>query len=102
MSLGIDAEMQLTPPAARPETTLLIQPFALAVDLQAGAVDKKVQRLVAIDPFRQDRQAAAAATQSRMVGDSDVDPKRAGDRSQHAFGLPQRLMKHQAKREACL
>jgi hypothetical protein len=37
-----------------------------------------------------------------VLRDGNIDPKRAGDRSQHAFGLPQRLMEHQAKREAGL
>jgi hypothetical protein len=42
---GINAEMQLTPPPARPDAVLLAQPFVFAVNLQACAVDKKMQRL---------------------------------------------------------
>ena len=37
-----------------------------------------------------------------MIGDGDIDPKRIGDRTQKAFGLTQRLVEHQAKREAGL
>jgi hypothetical protein len=39
MRVGIDAEMQLTPTPRGTNTTLLIQPFALAIDLQTSAVD---------------------------------------------------------------
>src|SRR6185312_5810396 len=38
----------------------------------------------------------------RVIRDGDIDPEHSGDRSQHALGLPQRLMEHQAKREASL
>ena len=54
-----DAEVQLAPAAARPDPMFLIQPFALAIYLEARAVDEEMQRLVAINPFQQDRQAAA-------------------------------------------
>jgi len=40
-------------------------------DLDAGAVDQKMQRLVPVDPFRQDRQVATPAAEGRMVGNSD-------------------------------
>ena len=60
MRVGINAEVQLAPAAARPDAVFLIQPFALAINLEASAVDEEMQRLVAVDPFRQDRQAAAA------------------------------------------
>ena len=69
MRVGINAEVQLAPAAARPDTMFLIQPFALAVNLEAGAVDEEMQRLVAIDPVWQDRQAAAATAQGRVIGD---------------------------------
>jgi len=39
---------------------LLIEPFALAVNLEASAVDQEMQWLRAIDALRQDRQPAAA------------------------------------------
>jgi hypothetical protein len=37
-----------------------------------------------------------------MVGDGDIDPERIGDRTQKTFGLTQRLVEHQAKRETGL
>ena len=40
MGVGIDAKMQLAPPPARADAVLLIEPFALALDLQAGAIDQ--------------------------------------------------------------
>jgi len=37
-----------------------------------------------------------------MIGDGDIDPKHIGDRVQKTFGLTQRLVEHQTKREAGL
>ena len=37
-----------------------------------------------------------------MIGDADIDSQHRSERSQQAFGLTQRLMEHQAKREAGL
>src|SRR5216110_2926372 len=102
MRARINTEMQLAPPAARSDTMFLIQPFALAVNLEARAVDEKMQRFVTTDPAWQDRQPAAPPAQSRVIGDSDIDMEHRGDRAQQALGLTQRLMKHQAKRETCL
>ena len=47
MRVGIDAEMQFAPAPRGTNTTLLIQPLALAVDLQTSAVDEEMQRFVA-------------------------------------------------------
>jgi hypothetical protein len=38
---GINTEVQLAPAPRRANTTLLIEPFAFAVNLQAGAIDKQ-------------------------------------------------------------
>src|SRR5690242_11978195 len=102
MRARINTEMQLAPPAARSDTMFLIQPFALAVNLEARAVDEKMQRFVTTDPAWQDRQPAAPPAQSRVIGDSDIDMEHRGDRAQQAFGLTQRLMKYQAQRETGL
>jgi hypothetical protein len=37
-----------------------------------------------------------------MIRDADINAERVGNRSQHALGLTQRLVEHQAKREARL
>jgi hypothetical protein len=42
MRAGIDAEVQLPPPSARPDAMFLIQPFALAVNLHTRAVDEEM------------------------------------------------------------
>ena len=55
MRARINTEMQLAPPATRPNATLLIQPFAFAVNLETRAVDKKMQRFITTDPAWQDR-----------------------------------------------
>jgi hypothetical protein len=43
--VGVNTEMQFAPAPRRADTAFLIQPFALTIDLQAGAIDKEVQRL---------------------------------------------------------
>jgi hypothetical protein len=45
MRAGVNPEMQFAPATRRAETTFLIQPFALTVDLQAGAIDEEMQWL---------------------------------------------------------
>jgi hypothetical protein len=40
MRVSINAEVQLPPPPARSNAVFLIPPFALAINLQAGAVDE--------------------------------------------------------------
>ena len=72
MRTRINTEMQLTPAAACPNAMLLVQPFALAVNFQAGTINKKMQRFIMTDPAWQDRQPAAPAAQSRVIGDSDT------------------------------
>jgi hypothetical protein len=80
----------------------LIEPLALAIDLEASAVDEEMQRLAGVDAVRQNRQATAAAAQRRVVRDSDIDLECIGDRPQQALGLTQWLVEHQAEREAGL
>jgi hypothetical protein len=46
MRVGIDAEMQFAPTPRGTNTSLLIQPFALAIDLQTSAVDEEMQWFV--------------------------------------------------------
>ena len=51
MRVGIYAKMQLAPPPTRPDTVFLIEPFALAINLEASAVDQQMQWLRQIDPL---------------------------------------------------
>ena len=78
---------------------VLCQPFALAIHLQSSAIDQKMQRLIAPGQAWQDCHAATAAAQGGMIRNGDINLERLGDRSQHAFGLTKRLVKHQPKRE---
>ena len=55
MRARTNTKMQLAPPAVRPDAMFLIQPFALAVNFEAGAVDEKMQWFVMMDPAWQDR-----------------------------------------------
>jgi hypothetical protein len=43
-----------------------------------------------------------AHCQTRVIRDGDINAEHVGDRSQHTLGLTQRLMEHEAKREARL
>src|ERR1700687_841523 len=61
-----------------------------------------MQRFQTVDVLRQYRQAASLSAQSRMIGDRNGDPEHIGDRTKQAFRLTQRLVEHQAKREARL
>jgi hypothetical protein len=57
---GVNPEVQLAPPPARPNAVFLIKPFSLAVNLQTCAIDKKMQWLRTIEPLEQDRDKAIA------------------------------------------
>jgi hypothetical protein len=45
LGIGVNHDVQFPPVSARPDPVLLIQPLALAIDLEAGAVDQQMQRL---------------------------------------------------------
>ena len=53
MGISVDGNVKFPPPAARPDPMLLVEPFAFAIDLDAGAVDQDMQRFVAHDPLWQ-------------------------------------------------
>jgi hypothetical protein len=57
---GVNPQVQLAPPPARPNAVFLIEPFSLAVNLQTRAVDKKMQWLRTVKPLEQDCQATTA------------------------------------------
>jgi hypothetical protein len=61
-----------------------------------------MQWLRTVTPHRQDCQATTATAEGRIIGDGDIDPEHVGDRTQKTFGLTQRLVEHQAKRETGL
>jgi uncharacterized Zn-finger protein len=79
MRTRIDSKMQLAPSPARADAVFLIEPFALAVNLQTGAVDQQMQWLCVVNSLQQDRQAATAAAQCGVIGDGDVDLEHVGD-----------------------
>ena len=95
---GVNPEVQLAPPSARPNAVFLIEPFSLAVNLQTCAVDNKMQWLRTVRPLEHDCQATTATAEGRMIGDGDIDPEHIGDRTQKTFGLTQRLVEHQTNR----
>ena len=55
-----------------------------------------------VKPLEQDCQATTAAAEGGMIGDGNIDPEHIGNRTQKTFGLTQRLVEHQAKRETGL
>ena len=92
--------MQLPPPPACPQAELLRKPFALAIHLQSGAIDQKMQRLIAPGQSWQDCHAATTVAKGCMIRNGDIDLESLSDRSQQAFGLTERLVEHQPKRES--
>jgi hypothetical protein len=92
----------LPPPAVRPSTVLLIEPFAFAVELQTGAVDEEMQWLRTVDVLRQYRQAADSSAERGMIRTGNGDAEHISDRPKQTFRLSERLMKHRAEREAGL
>src|SRR5271170_3474639 len=99
MRVGIDAKMQFAPTPRGTNTALLIQPFALAIDLQTSAVDEEMQWFVTTNRLWWNCQPAPSAAQCRVVGNCDLDVEQSRDRSQQSFSLTQRLVEHQAKRK---
>jgi hypothetical protein len=99
MRVGIDAEMQFAPTPRGTNATLLIQPFAFAIDLQASTVDEEMERFVTVKRLWQNGQAAPSAAQCRVVRNCNIDVEQSRDRSQQSFSLTQRLVEHQAKRK---
>jgi hypothetical protein len=99
MRVGIDAEMQFAPTPRGTNATLLIQPFALAIDLQTSTVDEEMELFVTTNRPWQNGQPAPSAAQCRMVGNRNIDVEQSRNRSQQSFSLTQRLVEHQAKRK---
>ena len=97
MGISVDGQVELSPPPVRPDAVLLVEPFALAVNLDAGAVDQDMQRLVVNDQLWQDSQTAASTAECRMVGDSDPNAEQVRDRAQRTLGLAKRLVEHQTQ-----
>ena len=76
---------------------LLIEPLAFGINLDAGAIEQDMKRLVSHDPLWQNGQTAAAPAECRIVGDSDPDAEQACNRAQRTLGLAKRLVQHQAE-----
>ena len=102
MRVGIHAKVKLPPPAVRPNTVLLIEPFAFAVNLDTGAVDEEMQWLRAVNVLRQYRQATASSAERRMIRNGNGDAEHISDRTKQPLGLTERLVEHQAECEAGL
>ena len=90
MGDDVNPEMQPAPPPARPNAAFLIEPFSLAVNLHARAIDKKMQWLRTVKPLEQDCQGTTATAKRGMIGHGDIDPEQIGDRTQNTFGPTQR------------
>ena len=99
MRVGIDAEMQFAPTPRGKDATLLIQPFALAIDLQTSTVDEEMEWFVTTNRPWQNGQPAPSAAQCRVVGNRNIDVEQSRNRSQQSFSLTKRLVEHQAKRK---
>jgi hypothetical protein len=80
----------------------LFEPLALAVNLQASAVDQEMQWALRGQSASAKPSGTTALAQGCMIGDGNIDRQYVGDRSQQALGLTQRLMEHQAESRARL
>ena len=96
MRVSIHAKVKLAPPPVRPDTVLLIEPFAFAINLQTGAVEPEMQRLSTVDVLRRYRQATAPSAKRPMIRYGNGDAEHVGDRMKHPFSLSERLAEHQA------
>ncbi len=85
---GVHGKVQLAPGATRPAVLLLI-PFALAEQLQAGAVNHQMQRAVRDDLRLPSGKAAAAPAQGRVVRDAQRLPEQPHYARGEAFSLAQ-------------
>ena len=63
----------------RPDTVLLIEPFAFAVNLETGAVDEEMQWLGAVNALRHYRQATASSAERRMIRYANGDTEHVDD-----------------------
>jgi len=61
MRVGVHAKVKLPPTPVRPNTVLLIKPFAFAVNLETGTIDQEMQWFSAVNVLRQYCQAAGSS-----------------------------------------
>ena len=79
MRASVHAEVKLASPPVRPDTVLLIEPFAFAINLQARAVDQEMQWLSAVNVLWQYCLAAGPTAQRRMIWYGNGDAQHVGD-----------------------
>jgi hypothetical protein len=79
VGIGVAGEVEFPPPAAYPDSVLLIEPFTFTINLDAGAVDQDMQRFVAHDALRQNFQPAGSTTECCVVGDFDPNAEEVRD-----------------------
>jgi hypothetical protein len=63
MAIGINCEMEFAPVPTGSFAVLLLEPFTLAIYLEAGAIDQQMQRFIAFNRFLQKREAIRTATE---------------------------------------
>lgn len=79
VGIGINSDVQFPPASARPDPVLLIQPFTLAIDFKARAVDQQVDWFAPRHRLRQNGQASTSAAEGCVVRNLYDRPKQAGN-----------------------
>src|SRR5215217_986968 len=90
MGRFVHAEMKFAPRAAARVPVLAHFPLAFAVDLDAGGVHYHVQWLGVAKARQLNRKCAAATTQRRVTGHTQLDTEQLHDRARQPFGGAQR------------
>jgi hypothetical protein len=85
---GVNGQVQLTPPAARP-AVLLAVPFPLSEQLQAGAVDQQAQGAVWDDLRPAIGKGATTPAQGGVIGNREIKLEQPEHAAGEPFGLPQ-------------
>jgi hypothetical protein len=91
-SVGVDADMELSPGPTRPCGVLVDEPLTGTAELEPGAVDQQVYRFAARSWWRH-RQCLAASAQGRMVWRREIKTKQPKNGCDQPFGLAERQAK---------
>ncbi len=76
---SVHAEVGFAPSPVRPNAVLLIGPFAVAVNLEAGAIDQEIQGLIAVNVLWQYCQPVGPSAKCRMIRYGNGDAEHIGD-----------------------
>src|SRR3954447_20384547 len=97
-ALCIEGDVQFSP-GSRCSAMLLLLPLAAAEQLQAAAVDDKMQGAVGHDPRSLAGEATTAAGQGGVIRDGEIKPEKTEDAADEPLRLPKGKMKDEPQHE---